>query len=62
MKKFLTTIMLLGCTLMLQAAKTDEKVTISVGGDSREYEITFTRPTATDDITISNIAVFSRNE
>lgn len=37
MKKFLTTIMLLGCTLMLQAAKTDEKVTISVEGDSREY-------------------------
>lgn len=37
MNKFLTIIMLLGSAMMLQAAKTDEKVTISVEGDSREY-------------------------
>ena len=37
MRKILTAIILLGSTLMLHAAKANNKVTITVAGDSREY-------------------------
>lgn len=37
MRKILTTIILLGSTLMLCAAKADKKVTITIGNESREY-------------------------
>lgn len=37
MRKILTTIILLGSTLMLYAAKADKKVTITIGNESREY-------------------------
>lgn len=37
MKRFITAMLLLCSTLMLHAAKTDKKVTITVGNESREY-------------------------
>ena len=37
MKKLLTAIILLGCTLMLHAAKASQKVSITIDGESREY-------------------------
>ena len=37
MRKILTAIILLGCTMMLHAAKANKKVKITVAGESREY-------------------------